>query len=193
MSNIYQLVTPGVSPVDLNDMKSYLKLSSAADDDLINSMLSAATIWGENYTRREFRANSWLLLMDFFQERILIRRAPVDFIGSIQHLVSGSLVTINPSIYYLKFNHQNSEILLTENSDWPKDTDNREQAIEVSFTTKAYNGIDSIKTAITRHVAFWYSNRGDCFAGGSGGCDCDHAAKGSGVTSIYDQFRIDRV
>jgi len=32
-------------------MKSYLKLSSAADDDLINSMLSAATIWGENYTR----------------------------------------------------------------------------------------------------------------------------------------------
>jgi len=63
------------------------------------------------------------------------------------------LVTINPSIYYLKFNHQNSEILLTENSDWPKDTDNREQAIEVSFTTKAYNGIDSIKTIATEGTA----------------------------------------
>jgi len=193
MSNLYQLVTPGVSPVDLAEMRLYLKLSSTADDDLINSMLLAATIWGENYTRRQFRVNSWSLLMDCFQERILIRRAPVDFIVSVQHLVSGSLVSVNPSIYYLKFNYQNSEILLTENSDWPEDTDNREQAIEVSFTTKPYDSIDSIKTAITRHVAFWYSNRGDCSSGGSGGCDCDQAAKGSGVTSIYDQFRIDRV
>lgn len=186
MSDLYVLKTPGTVPVPLAEMKAYMKVTSSSDDDLITSMLSLATTWGENYTGREFRANTWTLLKDAFEDRICIRRSPVDTITSVKHLVSASLVTVADSVYYLKDSTQFSEILLNEDQVWPTDTDNREQVIEIEFVTKAYRDIDAIKTAIKRHVAFWYQNRGDC-------ADCDAAAKGSGVDLIYDQFRISRV
>lgn len=194
MTDVYNLVTPGAVPVSLAEMKSYMKMTSTSDDALITSMLSAATTWGEGYTGREFRANTWQLLKDAFEDRICIRRDPVDTITFVKHLVLAVQETVAASAYYLKKNVQNSEILLNEDQDWPTDTDDREQVIEIEFVTKSYRDVDAIATAIKRHVAFWYKNRGDCGGSGSGaGCSCQDAAKGAGMTAIYDQFRIARV
>ena len=194
MTDVYTLVTSGTVPVSLDDMKKYMKVTSASDNDLITEMLSAATTWGEGYTGREFRANTWQLLKDAFEDRICIRRDPVDTITFIKHLVLAAQETVAASGYYLKKNAQNSEILLNEDESWPTDTDDREQVIEIEFVTKSYRDTDAIATAIKRHVAFWYKNRGDCGGSGSGaGCSCGDAAKGAGATAIYDQFRIARV
>jgi len=186
MTDVYVLVTPGAVPVSLSDMKTYMKVTSASDDALITEMLASATIWGEGYTGREFRANTWQLLKDAFEDRICLNRDPVDSITFVKHLVSAAQVTVAASAYYLKKNVQNSEILLNENQSWPTDTDNREQVIEIEFVAKSYQDTEAISSAIKRHVAFWYKNRGDC-------ADAGDAAKGAGVTLIYDQFRIARV
>lgn len=186
MSNIYTLTTPGAVPVSLDDMKAYMKVTSDADDDLITSMLSAATTWGENYTGRDFRANTWKLNTDAFADRMSLCRAPVASITTVKHLVSDTLETVDASVYYLKKNLQFAEILLNADQEWPTDTDEREQVIEIVFITETYRDTNAIATAIKRHVTFWYQNRGDC-------ADCRQAATGSGVTAIYDQFRIDRV
>lgn len=186
MSDLYVLKTAGTVPVSLDDMKAYMKVTSSSDDALITSMLAAATTWGENYTGREFRANTWTLLTDEFVDRMCVQRAPVASITSIKHLVADVLDTVATSVYYLKKNLQYAEVLLKEDQSWPTDTDDREQAIEIEFVTETYRDIDAVATAIKNHVAHWYSNRGDC-------ADCASAAKGSGVTLIYDQFRIDRV
>jgi len=194
MTEFYELTTPGTVPVSLADMKAYMKVTALSDDVLITSMLAAATRWGENYTGREFRANVFTLLLDSFTDRLCLRRAPVDTIISIKHLVAATLTTVAASVYYLKANTQFSEILLNEDQAWPTDTDSREQAIEVIFVTKTYPDIESIATAIKRHVAYWYSNRGDCgSSGGAKGCSCGDAAQASGATIVYDQFRISRV
>ena len=186
MSDLYTLKTAGSVCVSLTEMKSYLKGPASADDALISSMLVAANTWGQNYTGREFTANTWTLLTDAFADRICLNRAPVDTITFVKYLVSGSQVTIATTVYYLKNNLQFSEILLQEDQSWPTDLDEIEHGIEIEFVTEAYRDSDAIKTAIMRHVAFWYQNRGDC-------SNCADAAKGSGVTVIYDQFRIDRV
>jgi uncharacterized phiE125 gp8 family phage protein len=193
MSDLYVLKTAGAVPVLLADMKLYMKVTAAADDDLITSMLAAATTWGENYTGREFRANTWTLLTDDFSDRMCLYRAPVATITTIKYLVSDVLTTIANTVYYLKKNLQFAEILLKEDQLWPTDIDAREQAIEIEFVTESYRDTDAIATAIMRHVAYWYKNRGDCGSSSSAGCSCGDAAKGSGVTAIYDQFRIDRV
>ena len=182
---LYVLKTAGASPVLLADMKSYMKVTSSADDALIQAMIDAATEWGEKYTGREFTANTWQLLLDSFAARIELRRSPVDTIDSITHLVSGSPVTIATSVYYLKKGNFCSEVLLQEDQSWPTNTDEREQAITIEFTTEKYRCGDMIDLSIKRHVAFWYQNRGDC-------SDCDGAASGSGVTAIYDLFKIPR-
>jgi len=194
MSDVYSLEAVGTPPVSLTDMKAYMKVTSASDNDLITSMIEAATRWGENYTGRDFRVNTWKLLKDEFESRICLRRDPVASITTVEHLVSGSLVAVSSSVYYLKKNIQSSEILLNADQEWPTNTDDREQVVEITFDTEAYHDIENIITAIKRHVAFWYQNRGDCSNGsGSGGCDCQSAAVGSGVTITYDQFRISRV
>lgn len=186
MSDLYVLKTPGTVPVDVAVMKAYMKVTTTADDGLITSMLSAATTWGENYTGREFRANTWTLLTDVFADRVCLDRAPVATITTVKYLVDTVLTTIANTVYYLKKNLQFAEILLQEDQSWPTDLDDREHGIEIEFVTESYRDIDAIATAIKRHVSYWYSNRGDC-------SDCKTAAEGSGVAMIYDQFRIDRV
>ncbi len=209
MSQVYELVAFGTSPVSLADMKAWLKVTAVSEDALIQALIDSATEWGEKYTGRDFRANQWKLLLDSFvdpghqhigsivspnqlrfglcfTERIELKRDPVDTVDSITHLVSGSPVVVTATDYYLKKLTQSSEILLFENKEWPLDTDNQEQAIEVSFTTKAYRCLNEIIMAIKLHVTSLYTNRGDC-------PDSEQAARESGATMIYDQFRISRV
>ena len=183
---VYQRVSAAASPVLLATMKSYLKITTTADDTLIQSMIDAATEWGEKYTGRDFRAITWDLLLDCFTDRIELRRDPVASITSVQHLVSDSLVTVASTVFYLKKLVQSSEILLNEDQEWPTDTDNREQTIEIRFVTEGFQCQESIIDGIQRHVAMWYRNRGDC-------PDVKTSAKNAGVTAIYDQFRISRV
>jgi len=215
LSQVYELVSFGTSPVSLADMKTWMRETSTADDTLIQSLIDSATEFGEKYTGRAFRANQWKLLLDSFSdfgntserfqhdhigldvhpallptnsfsERIELRRDPVNAIDSITHLVSASPVTITSTDYYLKKLTQSSEILLFDGKDWPTDTDDREQAIEVTFTTKAYRCINEIINAIKLHVSNLYTNRGDCN-------DSAKSASDSGATILYDQFRISRV
>lgn len=184
-TEFYDFVSAAGSPVTLNEVKDYMKAKDD-DDELIQSMIDAATSWGESFTGRDFRAITYDLKLDAFTDRILLKRNPVNEITSVKHLVSDAETTVDSSIYYLKENTQNSEILLLSGESWPTDTDNREQAITVRFVTEGYKRQEEIINAIKIHVFEWYSNRS--------GCDDEEcSAIASGVKSIYGQFRITRV
>jgi len=185
MSDLYTRTNAGTSPVLLADVKSYLKQTSTADDGLIQVFIDSATEYGETYTGRAFRKQTWTLLIDAFANRIALNRNPIDAITTVKYLVSDVLTTIVDTVYYLKKNVQCGEILLKEDQDWPTDLDEIEHGIEIIFTTVAYQDINRIKDALYRHVAYLYTNRGDC--------DVESAGKASGADAIYDLFRIPRV
>lgn len=187
MAEFYNLVSSAASPVVLADMKTYLKISSASDDTLIQSLIDVATEYGEIYTGRSFRAQTWQLLLDEFDYRIKLRRSPVDAIVSVKYSLANVMTTIAAATYYLKTLQQFSEILVSDGYDWPTDIDNIEQGIEVNFTTAAYDkAAERIQEAIKLHVAYLYANRGDCD-------DAAKAASASGASMLYDTFRISRV
>ncbi len=188
---LYELTTPGAPPISLTEVKLYLKIAGSADDALITSLIASATEYGQKYTGREFTNNVWKMYLDQFHVRIQVNRNPIDTIDTISHLVLGVPTVIPPTDYYLKNETASSEILLVEDKDWPTDTDNREHAIEVDFTTKPYKCIELIKNALLIHVAYLHSNRGDCVEAGITTV-YDGAVK-SGVTALYNQFRIPRV
>ena len=193
MSQFYERTKKAKTPVKLDDVKSYLKLPAATgpDDDLIQTLIDAATDFAEKYTGRELRKNTWKVFLDAFSDRICLRKDPVDSITSVQRLVSGTLTTVATSVYYLKNNQQFSEVLLQDGQTWPSDVDEREHAIEIVFVTKAHRCLDQVVTGIYRHVAFLYENRGDCDPTGFG--VSTDAATQSGATKLYDQVRIARV
>ena len=148
-------------------------------------MIDSATEYGESYTGRAFRVQTWTLLIDSFANRIVLNRNPIDTITTVKYILSGTLTTIASTVYYLKKGVQCAEVLLREDQDWPTDLDEIEHGIEVIFTTVAYRNISQIKDALYRHIAYLYANRGDC--------DTKSAGKASGADAIYDQFRIARV
>jgi uncharacterized phiE125 gp8 family phage protein len=190
MTQFYNLKTEAASPIDLATAKAYLKVTSTSDDALIQILIDAVTQWGEKYTTRDFRAKTWELFIDVFAARISLRRSPVETIDIVTRLVSDVATTVPNTVYYLKKGTQFSEVLLNDGQDWPSDTDEREQAIEIEFSTVAFGCLDSIKNAILLHLAHVYTNRGDC---GFEGDAVTKAAAQSGATIIYDGFRISRV
>ena len=195
---LYNLISSAVSPVDLATAKAWLKVPGTADDAIIQTLISSATEYGEKYTGRDFRVKQWELLIDYFPERICLRRDPVDIINSVNHLVLDTPVTVPSADYYLKKLVQSSEVLLLGDAEWPTDTDDREQAITINFDTKAYYCINEIVNAILTHVAYLYTNRGDCSEGGAlaGVSSFDslfNSGAKSGANSLYNQFRIPRV
>ncbi len=187
-SNVYKIgpAAAEASPLTLVVAKSFMKVTSTADDALIQSMINACTEWGEKYTGRDFRVKTWTLFLDFFPVRIVLNRDPVESVTSVKYLVATVLTTVDNTIYYLKKLTQCSEIILFEDKEWPTDIDDREQSVEVEFKTESYFCTNEILEALKRHVLFLYENRGDC------SCDAK-SANDAGVSFIYNQFRIPRI
>lgn len=186
MSLVYELSAAGDPPISRQQVKDWLKIATTADDVLISGLIETAVVFGENYTGREFRANTWTLKLDCFTTRIELRRDPVASITSIGYDDSaGDAQTVSSADYYLKKDVQLSEILLVPDSEWPTDVSEAEQFITVTFVTEAYRSDENIRDAMLRHIAHLYENRGDC--------STEDAAKASGAAIIYDQFRIARI
>jgi uncharacterized phiE125 gp8 family phage protein len=191
MEPVYTRTDIGTVPVNVVDFKTYIKLPQVvvADDALITTLLATATIWGENYTRRDFRDNTWEMKLDTFPNAICIRRDPVETITSVTYEIAGVVTTVDASDYYLLKQVQTSWIVLNDGFSWPTDgdevTEGKLGTITVTFTTTTYSCEDDVQTAIKMHTAHMYSERGDCPA--------SDAARKSGATGIYDQFRVSKV
>jgi uncharacterized phiE125 gp8 family phage protein len=191
MTGVYNRTAVGTVPVNCVDFKEWIHLPQqvVADDALITSLLSSATEWGEKYTRRDFRINTWQLRLNKLLPTICLRRDPVTAVTSITYLVGGVETTVDSSVYYLVKGVQTSSIHLNDGEEWPTDGDEGATgllgSVVVTFTTTTYPYEDDIATAIKMHTAAMYSERGDC--------PSEKAARTSGATNIYDQFRVQRV
>jgi uncharacterized phiE125 gp8 family phage protein len=167
--------------------KAYLKLTGDDDNASLQRMLNTAWSFAERYSGRELQAATWTLLLDKFEDRICLRKSPVDAITSVDRLVSGSFSAVSTDDYYLKKGSPWSEVLLASDGDgWPSDADDIEHNVRVVFTVVAHDAILEIETGILKHLAYLYENRGDWDDG-------DEGASLSGAAAIYDQFAVQRV
>ena len=190
MSELYTQTAAGTVVPAYAEMKVYLKIPAAVttDDTLITSMLDAATVWGESYTGRSFRAQTFELLRDDFVNPIELRKSVVASITKVEHLVDESLVEVSSDDYYLKKGQWWSEIRLVDGSAWPTNTDTVEHGIKVTFATGAWGNANTFTVAVKQHVAYLYENRGD----NDERAESASAARLSGATAIYNTFRIPR-
>lgn len=186
---LYKLTETGNNPISLKDAKGYLKIDDTADDTVIRLLLTAVIEYAEQLTGRDYRTNTWKLFLDNFEDRICLRKSPVDAITLVQYTLAGTLTTIVNTVYVLKIGHQFSEVLLQDEQEWPTDGDDvettNEHTIEITFTTEIPRHISEAKLAMLQHLAFFYQNRGDC--------DVRTAAEQSGADKLYDHFRIERI
>ena len=155
-------VAPAVDAVPLDTVKSYLKITSSADDAQITIFIKAAIDFAEKLTRRDFITRTYETFRDFFSNFVSegyysfgdnpalgsvfldanngnvefeIHRSPLQSIESIEYLKDSVLTAVDDTTYYNTLETDYSEVLTLNNNSWPEDADRRLQAITITFKT----------------------------------------------------------
>ena len=182
---------PDATPIDLDDLKEYLRVDPAdtVEDAYLESLIRAATIWGEKYCRRDFITKTYTTYRDDFSGSCFqLQKSPFIELNSFEYLKDGVLTPVNPATYYMKITNDFSSIYRKINTNWPLDADIQLQTIKISFDAgygdAAEDVPDDLRMALMQHCAALYENRGDCDSG-----DCGKGLP-AGAKIIYDQYRI---
>lgn len=74
--SLVRATEPASNPVTLAEAKAHLRIDSSAEDDLIGTLITAATRWAEDYCDRTFCHTQWQMRVDSFYGAI---GSPVQF------------------------------------------------------------------------------------------------------------------
>lgn len=74
--SLVRATEPVVNPVTLAEAKAHLRIDSTAEDDLISTLITAATRWAEDYCDRTFCSTQWTMRLDSFYGPV---GSPVQF------------------------------------------------------------------------------------------------------------------
>jgi len=182
----YSSISVSSTPiVDLTTLKNALNISTDVDDDLLSLYLTSATIYAENFTRKELREKQFLTFRDYFDysnqyyspftnyrnDNFLLTKTDIESLDTFQYLVDNIFTDVDSSLYYLIDEGDYKRIVLKNNCQYPTNKDKQLQSIKLEFTCNPSNINSDIITAVMMIVADLYANRGDC------SCDMDSFSK----------------
>ena len=192
MNDFYEVTAPANNelPVDLEEVKDFLKADSGDDDALIKALMATATDQGQRYTGRLFLTQTVVGQFAALQKTncevypfIQLARAPLVSLTSLKVWSGGSLVDIDTDDYQLKETASYARILFTASVSGDDD-----KPYPVQATFEAGYGAQKdipqeIQVALQQHIAFMYENRGDVHAMGK-------EVMPGVAKAIYNRFRI---
>jgi hypothetical protein len=180
--------------VNLNDVKDNAVITSCKKDGLITLYTKAAIDYAEKITRRDFTERTYETFRDCFpvgfgNVGFELRKSPLISVEKIEHFVSGSLVTVDDTLYYNTLEGDYSEVLTVDQAQWPDNTDVRKQAIVITFKAGFSVTPEWVTEGVAQHVAEMYTNRGDC--GSCGDTEGKHLP--AVARALYMQNRIENL
>ena len=156
---------PDQEPITLEEAKNHLRVHHDLEDALIESLITAAREWCEDFQNRAYLTQEWVLYFDELQYDVIrIPRPPLQQVNSIvvvgaddvQHDVTDYEVDDNPNPARLKIN------------EYPA-VDTRElSSLQIEYTAgheSPDDVSDKVKNAIKLLVGHWYKNREAVVAG----------------------------
>ena len=159
--------------LDIDFIKKNVEIAfSETESDLFLSQLASSAIaFFEDHTGVVLLTSTLELLIDVFPLccPIVIRRKPNVVITSVDHLVDGSFVTVCDTIYYLTESMTWSTLQPFDDEEWPDNTDERLQAVKVTFDAGYGANFSAVPhdiiVGLAHHIAAMLENRGDCDCG----------------------------
>lgn len=163
---------PTGTAVEVTDVKSHLKITSASDDAYLTNLIDVATEMVQNYTSQLIMTQTVDLHLPYFLNRININRTPVSGITHVKYYdSSNTLQTVSSSNYIKNLGKDDSSdqsplvatILPADNYTYP-DTYPRMDAVQIRFEAGAASASDvpeTIKQAILIIIGTLYLNRTD--------------------------------
>jgi uncharacterized phiE125 gp8 family phage protein len=161
---IYSNATqPTTLVVSLVEVKSWLKIDSDGEDDLLTSLIASATAECEAYAGLSFITRTRTVSLTHFHGKdILLPYGPVTSLTSIEYIDQDDAdQTIDSGDYSVDIASGLASVRVTET--WPY-TNRTLSNVVVTYVAGYANAAavpEIIKTAIKKKVAFDYEKRGD--------------------------------
>ena len=155
-----------VLPVDLEELKLYMKVDGTVEDDLITDMLKEAEDWFELFTNQTILTTEFKTFRNDFSNFLELRRSPFQSLDKVEYLNEGNLVEIDLADLITTRQQPYRQIGLKEGVTLPVDVDFQRSAVEITFTA-GYGDTEAdipigIKQILKKLTLFYYENRGDC-------------------------------
>lgn len=165
MSDFYEITVPAVTdPILFAKASAWCRDIDISDTELVNELISAATILVEKQTNRvlevrTIKGNFDRLCTSIYENKefVEIKRSPL--ISIISATVNGDILT--SSQFILKKSSSYARILFNDSHILDEDL---AYAIEIVFTVGYASVPKDLITALEQIVLFWYENRGDVSA-----------------------------
>lgn len=160
---------PAIEPVSLADAKSWLREDGAEEDQLIQTLIVAARMTLEAYTRRFFVTQSWRLVFDCWPDSVAskatlyIHFAPFEAATAIRVFDANDVAqTLNAAGYRAPSSMDGGRISFSSAPPAPgRATDGIEIDFNVGYGALASDVPRPLRQAILALVAHWREHRGD--------------------------------
>ncbi len=155
-------VAPDVEPVPLAEAKNHLCVTITDDDSQIIAMIKDVRQYVENYLSRALITQTWKLYLDYFPNKIIVPRPPLQLVSSITYVdTDGATQTATGTIYTVDTDSEPGQIYEAYDQDWPSSRD-VEKAITVTFIA-GYGDAEDVPGPILRAmkllISHYYENR----------------------------------
>ena len=148
--------------ISLQEAKTHLKVLHAAEDELINSLILAATAWAEDYTNRALISRSVKQNFGAFCCYMPLELVPVSEIERIEYYdEKNDTQVLSTDIYQLSDDKTDAQVLLKPKQVWPKISENNLYPITVYYKAGAAAIDERYRAAIKLLVGYLYENRED--------------------------------
>lgn len=131
-------VEPTVEPVTLAELQAHALGYNSADSAYMTRLIKIARELFEEYTGLALLEQTWTLTLEYFPDRIKLKKPPLRSVTSIAYFdPNGDAQTVTSSIYRTKAHETFSYIEEDTDQSWPA-TQVRHDAITITFKAGIY-------------------------------------------------------
>lgn len=180
------ITPPAVEPLSLAEAKTWLRVDTTAEDDVIGALIASARLVVESLTRRLLIAQTWRVLLDRGPaDGFLLPVSPVRSILAVRVFpASGPAQTLPPDTYALEQDLGTGRLRFNGFCPEPgRVRDGVEIDVIAGFADTAAGVPVPLRQAMRLLIARWYDNRGDVEA------DADMSRTPSDVAALIAPYR----
>jgi uncharacterized phiE125 gp8 family phage protein len=164
--NVKIITDVTTEPITTAEAKSHLRVDITDDNDYIDSLVTVARLYCENYTRRALAEKTIELIMDKFPDCKDYFELPYALVSSVTHIKyknsDGDESTWDTANYIVDNDVVPARISLAYNVSYPTFTEYPVSAVRVRYVCGYNDSIvipKPIKQAMLLLIGHWYENR----------------------------------
>jgi uncharacterized phiE125 gp8 family phage protein len=158
---------PAVEPVTLAEAKAHSRVTDAAEDGLISTLIAAARQRCEAATSLAFISQGWSVFRDGFPDgaELELPLWPIISVGTVKLFGEDDVpATVDPAHYFVDKVARPARLVLRSSRIWPRPgrvANGVEIQATAGFGTAASDVPQPLREAILKLVACWFERRGD--------------------------------